>query len=61
MSQEFSIKTEAARVFVDSWDDGGVWLSMQVRGGSAYTSMTREQAQELLKALTALVGENEVV
>ncbi len=61
MSQEFSIKTEEARVFIDSWDDGGVWLSMQVRGGSAYTSMTREQAQELLKALTALVGEHEVV
>ena len=61
MSQEFSIKTEEARLFVDSWDDGGVWLSMQVRGGSAYTSMTREQAQELLKALTALVGDHEVV
>lgn len=44
------------RVFIDPWDDGGVWLAIHVRGGSSYTSMSREQAKEMLKALEAILA-----
>lgn len=48
---EFSLPSrDGDRVFVDEHDDG-VWLSLSVRGGSAYTVMTKEQAQELIAAL----------
>jgi len=42
-------------VFVDKFDDGIVWLSVQVRGGGARTTLTTEQAKELIEALTRVV------
>ena len=55
-NKEFSISAnEGNRVFVDAYDDG-IWLSMTVRGGSAYTTMTREQAKEMLKALETILA-----
>ena len=52
---EFSVSTNNGdRVFVDQYD--GVWLSMTVRPGSAYTTMSREAAAELLKALEAILA-----
>ena len=49
---EFSIKSrDGDRVFVDDHSEDGVWLSLSVRGGSAYTVMTKEQARELIAAL----------
>lgn len=54
--KEFSIPCrDGDRIFVDAYDDG-VWLSMSVRGGSAYTVMSREQAQEVLKALKSVLA-----
>lgn len=53
---EFSVSAnDGNRVFVDQYDDG-VWLSMTVRGGSAYTTMTRKAAAELVKALEAILA-----
>lgn len=53
---EFSVSAnDGNRVFVDQYDDG-VWLSMTVRHGSAYTTMSREAAAELLKALEAILA-----
>jgi hypothetical protein len=42
-------------VFVDKYDDGVVWLSLQVRGGGARTTLTTEQAKEMIAALTRIV------
>lgn len=42
-------------VFVDKFDDGIVWLSVQVRGGGARTTLTTEQAKELIEALSRVV------
>lgn len=42
-------------VFVDKFDDGIVWLSLQVRGGGARTTLTTEQAKELIEALSRVV------
>jgi hypothetical protein len=54
---ETTIYTEDnARVHVSEWDEGGAWLSMSVRGGSCYTSLTREQAQELLVGLQNILA-----
>lgn len=58
---DISIKTEDGdRVFVDRFDNDLVWLSMQVRGGSAHTTMTLAQAKELLDALQTIIN-HEVV
>lgn len=37
-------------VYVDQFDEG-LWLSIQVSGGSTYCSMSREQAQQLYRAI----------
>lgn len=42
-------------VFVDKFDDGIVWLSVQVRGGGARTTLTTEQAKQLIEALSRVV------
>ena len=42
-------------VFVDKYDDGEVWLSIQVAGGRAHCTLTTEQAKEMIAALTRIV------
>jgi len=52
---DISIKTsEGTRVNVDQFDDS-VWLSIQLSNGSAYTTMTVEQAKQLIAALQNVV------
>lgn len=51
---EFSIAANDARIFADSHEDG-LWLSMNVRGGSAYTTMSKDAARELIAALMMIV------
>lgn len=54
---ETTIYTEdRARIHISEWDDGGAWISLSVSGGSAYTAMTREQAQELLVGLQNILA-----
>ena len=47
---------DGVRVSVSNWDDGGAWLSLQVRGGSAYAAMTRKEAEQLLAGLQAVLN-----
>ena len=42
-------------VFVDKFDDGEVWLSIQVAGGRAHCTMTHEQAREMIAALNRVL------
>ena len=44
------------RVYVSEWDDGGAWLRMSGQHGAMYTSLTREQAQQLLEGLQAVLA-----
>lgn len=46
-------------VFVDQFDDEAVWLSIQVRGGSAHVTLTNEQAATMVAALTAILTAKE--
>jgi hypothetical protein len=59
MSQEIEtiISTEnGVRISVAEWDDGGVWLSLINRGSSAYTPLTRAEADQLLAGLQAILS-----
>lgn len=47
---------EQVRISVDEYDEGGVWLSLQVRGGSAYAVMTRAEAEKMLAGLQAILA-----
>jgi len=46
-----------ASVFVDGWDDGGVWLSIQIKHGNANTVLNRQQAKLLVAELNRILGQ----
>ena len=55
---ETIIKTEdGVRVSIDSWDNGGAWIGLQVRGGSAYAFLTRSEAEQMLAGLQAILAQ----
>ena len=55
---EVVIKTEdGVRVSVDSWDEGGAWLHLSMRHGTAAAVLTRAEAQKLLAGLQAVLAE----
>jgi hypothetical protein len=55
---ETVIKTEDdVRVSIDSWDDGGAWIGLQMRGGSAYAVLTRSEAEQMLAGLQAILAQ----
>ena len=52
------IKTEdGVRVSIDSWDEGGAWIGLQMRGGSAYAVLTRSEAEQMLAGLQAILAQ----
>ena len=54
---ETTIYTENdVRVHIDEWDDGGVWLSLQGRGASMHTTLTRAEAEKMLAGLQAILA-----
>jgi hypothetical protein len=63
MPLEYSMESTAIQanngitVFVDGWDDAAVWLSIQTQNGSAHCTIERKQAQALIVALQAAIGE----
>lgn len=42
------VKASFGNVYVDHWDDGGVWLSISIPHGGARVVLTREQGQKLV-------------
>jgi hypothetical protein len=58
MTNEISVTVytkDDSRVSLSEWDDGGAWLKIGVRSGSAYTTLTLEEAQQLLVGLQAIL------
>jgi hypothetical protein len=47
---------DGERIHLDEWDNGGAWISLQVSGASAYTALTRDEAQQLLVGLQAILA-----
>ena len=59
MSEELEtiIRTEdGIRVSVSGWDEGGAWLRLSMRYGSAYATLTRSEAEQLLEGLQAILA-----
>lgn len=55
------IKTQSdVNLHVSEWDDGGVWVRMGFRSGSVYTSLTREEAEQMLECLQAILAKEVV-
>lgn len=53
---ETSIKTaDGVTVSVSDYDDGA-WLNIMTRHGSAYTPLTREEAEKLISGLQAILA-----
>jgi hypothetical protein len=53
---ETIINTEAGiRVSVNEWDDGGAWLHLGMRNGTVYAALTKDEAQQLLAGLQAIL------
>ena len=54
---EVEIKTQTGvNVYLSEWDDGGAWIRLGVHSGSLYTSLTREQAEQLVEKLQAILA-----
>jgi len=52
-----TIYTESnVRVFVDEWDDGGVWLAIHTERSNLHTPLTRKEAEQMLKGLQAILA-----
>lgn len=60
MTESTLIKAEEdTNVFVDTWDDGGIWLSIQMPRASANCTLTKENARAMMEAIKAALGEAE--
>jgi hypothetical protein len=55
---ELDIKAEldGTKIHISEWDDGGAWIRLCSRSGSMYVSVTRNQAQELMETLQAILA-----
>jgi len=43
-------------VYVSEWDGGGLWIRLGLSNGSIYTSLNREQAEQMLQTLQAILA-----
>ncbi len=55
----FTIDTaeDGQRVFADKFDTDALWLSIRIRSGGMHVTMTKQQTQDLIKALQTIVEE----
>ena len=54
---ETIFKTEDdVRVSIDSWDNGGAWLHLSMRHGTAAAVLTRAEAEQLLAGLQLILA-----
>lgn len=63
MSESTIIKADdQTNVFVDQWEEDGIkgiWLSIQMRRGSANCVITEENARAMIVAIKAALGDAE--
>ena len=56
MSESTLIKADEASVFIDEWDDGGAWLSIQTRCGGAHCTIPADQIPAMIAALQTILS-----
>jgi hypothetical protein len=44
------------RIHVDEWDNGGVWLSLLRTGASMHCTLSRSEAEQMIKGLQAILA-----
>lgn len=49
----------AASISISPWDDGTIWISIDVPGAYIYTTMTKAQATLVVDALRSAVAASE--
>ena len=55
---ETTVTTERGdRITVCQWDEGGVWLHLQMRWCTAHTTLTRTEAEQILAGLQAILAQ----
>lgn len=55
--EEIEINTQSnVNVFISEWDEGGIWIRLGLHNGSIYTSMTRDQANQMLEYLQTILA-----
>ena len=54
LSTRIHTTQEYQHIYVDEADDD-VWLSINVRGGHTHVTLTKDQARQMIKALTDIV------
>jgi predicted alpha-1,6-mannanase (GH76 family) len=54
---EITIATQdESHINVHEWYDGGVWLKIGVNRASVFTALTRDESQQLMEALEAILA-----
>lgn len=60
MTESTLIKGETnTNVFVDTWDEGGIWLSIQTPHGGAHCVINEENARAMMEAIKAALGKTQ--
>ena len=44
------------RIYIDEWDNGGIWFSLRDDRASIHTPLTRKEAQQMLEGLQSILG-----
>ena len=58
MEQEIEttfLTEDKVRVSVSEWDNGGAWISLQMRGSSTYVSLTKDEAESMIAGLLSAI------
>lgn len=48
------------RIYIDEWDNGGIWFSLRNDRASIHTPLTRKEAQQMLEGLQFILGKEVV-
>jgi hypothetical protein len=44
------------RIYLDDWDNGGIWFSLRDDRASIHTPLTRKEAQQMLEGLQSILA-----
>ena len=44
------------RIYLDEWDNGGIWFSLRDDRASIHTPLTRKEAQQMLEGLQSILA-----
>jgi hypothetical protein len=48
------------RIYIDEWENGGIWFSLRDDRASIHTPLTRKEATQMLEGLQSILAKDEV-